>query len=104
MKRKLILGSILPVFILVMLPSIPAVNYNTAKQMNEKSLDEIQEQIHQIIEQYQDENGIGTIFFLILKWIGAVLHLLYDIKILPFGILPMIYMVFMYIYLLITWS
>lgn len=100
MKRKLILGSILAVFILVMLPSIPAVNYNTTKQTNEKSLEEI----HQLIEQYQDENGIGTIFFLILKWIGAILQILYEIKILPFGILLSIYSWFMYIYFLITWS
>lgn len=103
MKRKLILGSILAVSILVMLPSIPAVNYNAAKKINEKSLDEIQEQIHQIIEQYQDENGIGTIFFLILKWIGAILQILYEIKILPIGILLNLYSWLMYIYFLITW-
>ena len=38
MKRKLIIGSLLAIFILFMLPSIPAVEYNTAVEINRSNL------------------------------------------------------------------
>jgi len=38
MKKKIIFGSILSVFILMLLPSIPAVEYDVAVKANERSL------------------------------------------------------------------
>ena len=44
MKKKIIFGSMLSVFILMMLPSIPAVKYDVAVKANESSLiDELQD-------------------------------------------------------------
>ena len=57
MKQKIIFGSILSVFILMVLPSIPAVEYDAAVKANKSSLiDELQvidvtdfkERIHKI--------------------------------------------------------
>ena len=43
MKRKIIFGSLLAVFLMMMLPSVPAVEYNTAVEANEtRILDELQ--------------------------------------------------------------
>jgi hypothetical protein len=43
MKKKVIFGSLLAVFLMMMLPSVPAVEYNTAVEANEsRILDELQ--------------------------------------------------------------
>ncbi len=43
MKKKIIFGSLLAVFLMMMLPSVPAVEYNTAVEANEsRILDELQ--------------------------------------------------------------
>ena len=42
MKKKIIFGSLLAVFLMIMLPSVPAVEYNTAVETNEaRILDEL---------------------------------------------------------------
>ena len=52
MKNKLIIGSILAVFLMVMVPSIPALEYNTVVKANEKYY--INEIKHMDSEEFRD--------------------------------------------------
>ena len=57
MKRKIIFGSLLAVFLMMMLPSVPAVEYNTTVEANEsRILDELKVKIQSIdIKSFKEE-------------------------------------------------
>ena len=116
MKTKIVTGSCLAVCMLVILPSISAIEYNTVVESNKSlffekiqniDINELRENIKDVdIEDLKDEfkkintasNGFGTLLFILLKLLAFIVDI-FSI----FGILPMIFGFIFYIYFLIFW-
>jgi len=114
MKIKIVVGSLLAVCILMILPLVSAVEYNTVAESNKSVLLEKIQEIDGLrkffenvdIEELKDElkeingnsNGLGTLLFILLKFL-ATLASIFSI----FGIVPAIFGFIFYIYFLIFW-
>ncbi len=71
MKRKLIIGSLLAIFILSMLPTIPAVEYNTAVEINRSNLLEKIESMG--IEDEESREKIASVLFPIFPILSGII-------------------------------
>lgn len=71
MKRKLIIGSLLAIFILFMLPTIPAVEYNTAVEINRSNLLEKIESMG--IKDEESREKIASVLFPIFPILSGII-------------------------------
>ncbi len=106
MKKKIIFGSLLAVFLMMMLPAVPAVEYNTAIEVNEAylleeiqnmSIDELKEKIlnmnvedeelKELQKQLNDDTASPQCIRLALRLICMLLHIFVKILLLPLKIM-----------------
>jgi len=106
MKKKIIFGSLLAVFLMMMLPAVPAVEYNTAIEVNESRLfEEIQnmnidelkekilnmnvedEELKEFQKQLNDDSASPQCIRLALRLICMLLHIFVKILLLPLKIM-----------------
>ncbi len=106
MKKKIIFGSLLAVFLMMMLPAVPAVEYNTAIEVNESHLfEEIQsmnidelkekilnlnvedEELKEFQKQLNDDTASPQRIRLVLRLIRVILHIFVKILLLPLKIM-----------------
>jgi len=106
MKKKLIFGSLLAVFLLAMLPSVAAVEFNAAVEANEsRILDEFQnmnidelkekilkmnveeEQLKELQKQLKDDTASPQCMRLALKLMCMLIHIFVKILLLPLKIM-----------------
>ena len=78
MKKKIIIGSLLSVFILMMLPSASSLQFNTASETNKSRLLEKTKNIdiRELIEKHEDDSSpllFGDILRILIRIIGMLL-------------------------------
>jgi hypothetical protein len=106
MRKKMIFVSLLAVFLMMMLPAVPAVEYNTAIEVNESRLfeeiqnmniDELKEKIlnmnvedaelKEFQKQLNDDTASPQRIRLVLRLIRIILHIFVKILLLPLKIM-----------------
>ena len=106
MRKKMIFVSLLAVFLMMMLPAVPAVEYNTAIEVNEArlleeiqnmSIDELKEKIlnmnvedeelKELQKQLNDDTASPQCIRLVLRLIHMLLHIFVKILLLPLKIM-----------------
>lgn len=105
MKMKIVVGSVFVVLLMMLVPSISAVEYNTVVETQKSTFIEkilTSSQLEEIKGTMAD-NSLDSPFLgfitLLLKWLVTVTFI-----ICPFKIIPLILLVISYIYLLIFWQ
>jgi len=68
-KTKIVVGSLLAVFLLMMLPSVPAVEFNTVVETNKSNLlEEIQNiDIDELKEKLKNPNGFAELIAILIE-------------------------------------
>ena len=101
MKKKIIFGSLLAVFVLMVLPSVSAVEFNTAvetnksqilKQLQDMTVDEFREKIKTLdIKELEEKTQTYSLF----EWIIFLISSFIFVYLLPIIVIPMLVIVFL---------